>query len=185
MILLPQRKFRILANRHGSWWYRKDRCYKSWLVPIHCDAFWSYQPTLHFLEVEGGCPSRIAVGRVPSVFRWYYCSWINFWSNRRERAFFLRLREVNLILEPSKCSFNLQTSFKFLWQINYVRELNTYWPLQNSNNQELRHTDKARGGEDCLFGHPVALIWRPSGLSGIDDADDQCIQLIVLGAKNW
>lgn len=88
MILLPQRKFRILANRHGSWWYRKDRCYKSWLVPIHCDAFWSYQPTLHFLEVEGGCPSRIAVGRVPSVFRWYYCSWINFWSNRRERAFF-------------------------------------------------------------------------------------------------
>lgn len=28
--------------------------------------------------------------------------------------FFLRLREVNLILEPSKCIFNLQTSFKFL-----------------------------------------------------------------------
>lgn len=35
--------------------------------------------------------------------------------------FFLRLREVNLILEPSKCIFNLQTSFKFLWHINYVR----------------------------------------------------------------
>lgn len=80
---------------------------------------------------------------------------------------------------------------EYILLIQTSRWCQSYLISQKSKNQEqsldsisnLQFSKKTSG--HCLFGHPVALIWRPSGLSGIDDADDQCIQLIVLGAKNW
>lgn len=80
---------------------------------------------------------------------------------------------------------------EYILPIQTSRWCQSYLISQKSKNQEqslnsisnLQFSKKTSG--HCFFGHPVALIWRPSGLSGIDDADDQCIQLIVLGAKNW